>query len=384
MKKILKKIYNNFRLYKLRYIIWEMLSFLFQIFPLENKVMVVNYYGKGYGDNAKYIVEKLLSKKIKIIWAVKNKDIQLPNGIKKVRINSIKYFYEIATSKIWIDNCRKPYYIKKRLNQYYIQTWHGAPALKKIERDAQHGLTKYYIESAQQDSKKIDVIISNSKWMTNLYKNSFWYKGDILEVGSPRNDIFYDKTLKLRDKIDKEYNTKDKIIILYAPTFRKNYSLEKYNLNYHSLKKSFEEKYKKEVIFFIRLHPNISNKSKNIKKEDYLFDVSSYDDTQELLYVSDILITDFSSLMFDFSLQNKPCFLYAEDLIEYKNDRDLYFDISELPFSFSQNVKEFKEQIYDFDLEKYLNNLNKFNLKIGNSEVGNASSVIYDLILKKL
>lgn len=380
IKKLIYKLYKYLKVS----IILENLYFLFQIFPIKNKVMVVNHYGNGYGDNAKYIVEKLLQKNIEVIWVVKNKNIELPMGVKKVKIGTFRYFYEIFTSKIWIDNCRKPYFIKKRSVQYYIQTWHGAPALKRIEKDVEEALSEIYVKNAKQDSKNIDVMISNSKWMTELYRSSFWYQGEILEIGSPRNDIFFEKKLNYREKIDNRYGSKDRMIVLYAPTFRKTLTLKHYNLNYDVLSEIFKKKFNKEVIFFIRLHPNISNKSKEIENKDNVINVSDFEDLQELMYASDILITDYSSLMFDFSLQKKPCFLYADDLEEYKKDRDLYFDIEELPFSFSQTIEEFKDKIQMFDFEKYTEELKKFNLRIGTVEKGDASQKITDLILEKL
>ena len=103
-------------------------------------------------------------------------------------------------------------------------------------------------------------------------------------------------------------------------------------------------------------------------------DVSSFDDIQELLLIADVLLTDYSSLMFDFSITNKPCFLFVPDLIEYKSqDRGLYFDLEELPFHTSLNQTELEEEIREFDLNKYKHDLERFLNRVGSFEKGKAS-----------
>lgn len=133
------------------------LFFIFKLIPINNKKVVVsNYYGKGYGDNPKYIVSELLSTKkdYDIVWLVlPNKNYEFPNGIRTVKYSTLRSIYELATAKIWIDNCRKFSSITKRENQFYIQTWHGGIALKKIEKDTEDTLTAKYIKDAICDSK---------------------------------------------------------------------------------------------------------------------------------------------------------------------------------------------------------------------------------------
>ena len=178
----------------------SILYYVFRIFKIKtNKIFCQNFTsGKGIGDSPKYIALELLKdkdKKYDIVWAVKNKkDIkEVPKGIRLVKIYSIQYFYEMATAKIWISNTRFELFTRKRKGQFYIQTWHSPLRLKKIQNDANEYLSEYYKKCMKNDSKMIDVILSGCEFSTEIYKRAFLYDGRILEIGTPRCDIFFDK-----------------------------------------------------------------------------------------------------------------------------------------------------------------------------------------------
>ena len=176
-------------------IYFKLFMYLFRIFKVKNnKIVVSNYFGKGYSDNAKYVCDEMLSQNldVDIVWLCKNKnDSSIPKKIRIVKYNSIKGLYELATAKIWIDNCRKSYHMIKRRNQIYIQLWHGGIGMKKVEQLAEKSLDHTYIKNAKNDSKMMDYAISNSLYRTKIYKESFWYSGEVLELGCPRNDVFF-------------------------------------------------------------------------------------------------------------------------------------------------------------------------------------------------
>ena len=163
----------------------------------EKKIVFVSYYGAGYGDNPKaianYIIENNLN--YELVWLLdtnKNDGLDMPKEVKKVKYGSIRSLYELSTAKIWVDNCRKQYFPKKKKGQIYIQTWHGSLALKKIEADAP-SLPIQYVNMAKKDSSVIDVILSGCEFKTNVYKNSFWYSGEVLNIGTPRADVFFNE-----------------------------------------------------------------------------------------------------------------------------------------------------------------------------------------------
>lgn len=144
-----------------------------RIFPIDNKkVFSLNYYGKGYGDNGKYVSNELIKRlpDVKIIWPIKG-DSKLgdaPKNVKAIRYYSFAFFYHIATSKVWISNSRMPSYFRKRSGQFYIQMWHGDIALKQIEADAESSLSPGYIRGAKRDSAMADLFLSNSKYWSEL------------------------------------------------------------------------------------------------------------------------------------------------------------------------------------------------------------------------
>ncbi len=345
----------------------RMLQFLFWLFFLfvpvkQNKIFVSNYCGKGYGDNPKYIVEELLKSGecLEIIWSTKSKGTNaLPEGVRYCSAGSFTEIFHLATSKVWIDNCRKHFAIKKH-NQKYLQTWHGF-ALKRIERDAEAVLSKSYIRSAKKDSRNIDIIISDSTDMTKVYRNSFWYNGEIAEWGAPRNDILSQVNNDIVEKVKKFYNISTyKKIILYAPTFRKNNTLDAYLNEFDSIVKACKTRFGHDYAVLVRLHPNISGQFKKLSLSEKIVDASDYPDLQELLLATDLLISDYSSLMFDYMITKKPCFIYAPDICDYKNDRNFYFDIKTVPFSISESGEQLVDFILNFNSAEYEKDIERF------------------------
>ncbi|NHC43499.1 glycerophosphotransferase, partial [Bacillus sp. MM2020_1] len=333
-----------------------------------------------YGCNPKYISEYILKNypedKFDIVWAFNDlSNKQQLNFIRKTKTMSLRYFYEFCTAKVIITNFRTADLFIKRNGQYYIQTWHSSLRLKQIEMDAESSLSKDYIEMAKKDSQKCDLLLSGCKFSTEIFKRAFWYEGDIIEVGTPRNDIFFQDNSELKRKFLKEFRIPpDAKLILYAPTFRKDESLDAYDLNYERVSKKFAEKFGGEWIILVKLHPHLITKSTQLNFGENVIDVTSFDDIQELLSVSDILISDYSSLMFDFGITQRPCFLYVPDLQDYvKNERNLYFDINELPFISAVSNKELEDKIEGFNEENYKRELNTFLDSIGSFEDGKAS-----------
>ena len=127
-----------------------------------------------------------------IVWIVKSDCKYIfPKEIRTVEIGTAKYYRELATAKVWVDNVRKDFHIRKRKRQYYIQTWHGLVPFKKIEKDTQSTLSDNYIKCAKNDSQMADIITSGCRERTTLIRRAFWYDGVIIEKGSPRSDIFF-------------------------------------------------------------------------------------------------------------------------------------------------------------------------------------------------
>ncbi|KIL49359.1 glycero-phosphotransferase [Jeotgalibacillus soli] len=287
---------------------------------------------------------------------------------------SLRYFYELCTAKVIITNFRTTDLYKKRKNQYYIQTWHSSLRLKQIEKDAEEALPPHYVQMAKKDSVKCDLLLSGCQYSTEIFKRSFWYNGEIFEHGTPRNDVLFQGDRGGKNEVYHRLKiSPEKKIVLYAPTFRKNNNLEIYDLDYKNISRDLEAKFKGEWVVLVKLHPHLISKSSQLIYGENVMDVTSYDDIQELLMIADVLISDYSSLMFDFAITKRPCFLYVPDVKEYiSQERKLYFDLMELPFISAANNQELLKKIDEFNEEEYKERLTAFLTHVGSFENGHA------------
>lgn len=353
--------------------------------PLKKKnILLFSYYGEHYSGSPKYISEFLQKKNgLNIIWAFTKPNIHEQCNTKKVKYNSFAFYYYLATSATIITNYRMPLYFLKRNNQKYIQTWHSSLRLKMIEKDAESTLPENYVEMAKNDSKQISVLLAGSLKSREIFERAFWYSGKILNTGTPQCDLFFNNTESYSTKVHKHFNIDcDCKIALYAPTFRKNNNLEVYNLNYEELLESLENRFGGKWVVLLRLHPHLINTCLNTGNSNRVLQATTYDDVQEMLCASDILISDYSAIMFDFMCLKRPCFLYTPDYEEYiSNDRNLYFDLKELPFVVAENQQTLNSEISNFNKEQYENNLNKFLYSIGSFDDGHACERVYEEII---
>lgn len=354
----------------------------------KGRMMCWAYTFKQYSCNPRYLTEYLLENnpEFEIFWVFKgNVDTSgVDKRIKCVRYKSLRYFLLVNTAEFFITNARTdPYriYWHKRKGQKYVMLWHGGVALKRIEKDAEAQLSYSYLKKAKIDSKVCDLMVSGCRFQTSLLKEKFWYDGEILEKGIPRNDVFFDKARhpEMRERICRKYGiSPDSRIVLYAPTFRRDKSIEPYRINWSRVVPELRKIYGTEkVSILLRLHPNLIGKAdaSSLVNDESVIDVTRYHDMQELLCVSDLLITDYSSSMFDITMLKKPCMLYATDIEKY--NRGYYFDFAELPFPLARNEEELIGNIRTFDSAAYEEAVESFFEKhIGLCEDGNASKAI--------
>lgn len=358
---------------------------IFSIFKIDNKkIMIINYYGKWYWDNWKYLSEDLLNYDYKIYWACKKayKD-SLPKEINYVNYNSIKWLYHLATSKIWINNNRFRLGIRKRKQQFYIQTWHGCIGFKNsgaahIKWSASFGSTT----SAKHDSNMTNLLISNSTFSTNYYRNYYRYSGEILECWCPRNDVIINNEKQSKNKVIKYFWFNNSVkICLYAPTFRDDKSLDAYDIDYAELIKSLKNKFHWEWKLLIRFHPSISNYAYNhVIFDKNIINATEYPDMQELLVASDFMITDYSSCIFDYALSKKPAAVYASDIEKYREERNFAIKLEDSPFPIAANNEELSRIIEKFDTPEYKNNLNHFYENVWIKETWHSCKKITEII----
>ena len=359
---------------------------LFQFLPKKrNRAVCQSFYGRGYSDSPKAIADELLRRGYEVCWVVKGEEEakSLPPGIKPLKLESAKAIRYFCTAGIWVDNCRKWAYTRKRGNQFYIQTWHGFP-LKRIEKDAQDALPPDYVQAAQKDSQMCDLFVSNSAFLTDIYRRGFWYDGEVAEVGFPRNDVLCHPHPEVAEKVRRSVRRAlslppEKRLLLYAPTFRKDKGVSGYDIDYPRCVRALRQRFGGDWLILAKLHPNIAEKAGEMNLDPaYIRNASDYPDIQELYLACDAMITDYSSVMFDYLVTGKPCFLYVNDLESYRNDRNFYFDMEKLPFSRSEDNDELETVILQYDEQAQSARMESFVREFGLNETGEAAKRTVD------
>lgn len=347
----------------------------------KGKILFCNFSGRGYGCNPKYICEEIVRRDldtVECVWADDGSGEGVPQKIRTVKYGTYEYYYELATSQVWIDNQHKDFFSRKREGQYYVQTWHGNGPLKKIEYDAP-GLPKSYLELLDHDMEMVDLCLSGSAFNSMLYKRAFHYEGDVLECGCPRNDVFFNKKLDLK-KIRADIGVEeDAVVILYAPTLRDGDSSM---IDAPYVIEACQKLYNRPCVMLIREHPQMKMKSGRYVFSGKVINVSDYADVQELLAAADMLITDYSSVMWDFSQQRKPVFLYHPDADAYEEERGVYIPFSELPYIEAFDMKDLYEKICQYDDKLYQRRLDDFFETYQPFDNGNASRTVTDKIVE--
>lgn len=258
------------------------------------------------------------------------------------------YYKDLARAKYWIMNSNVRPFLKPRKEQVYVQTWHGTP-LKKIGLDVPSSELDY-----SKEGKKFSYMISPSKYCSEKYISAFGLKGRediVLETGYPRNDALFTFDQAKVNSILRELDIpRNKKLILYAPTFRDNKHSEisgyenATGLDFEKLKEQIGDEY----IILFRAHYFVAKNMDFEKLDGFVIDVSNYEDVNDIYIVSDLLITDYSSVFFDYANLKRPIIFYMYDYEEYKsNARDFYLDQSELPGPIAKTQSELVKAIED-------------------------------------
>ncbi|WNF37326.1 CDP-glycerol glycerophosphotransferase family protein [Bacillaceae bacterium IKA-2] len=394
---LLKELFNRFRKSRFYYPMMKLFYRIgTKIIPVDKKLILFESgLGKQYGDSPRYIYEAVVKKKIgySTVW-VYNKNHEFLNPeTKSVKRLSPLYYYYLLRSKYWVNNQNFPNYIVKRPETTFLQTWHGTP-LKKMLYDIEtvQGRSEGYVDRIGSAINNWDYLISPSDYASKAFRSAFQYEGEILEVGYPRNDLFFaqNQNNTLVGDIVRSLNLPEgKKILLYAPTFRDNKTTKNnkfvFDIDF-DLDKLYEE-FHEDYVLLLRMHVVISNRLYvDPKYNDFVFNVSDYPEMQELLVISNVLITDYSSVMFDFANSNKPILFYTYDLKEYRdNTRGFYIDFEEeAPGPLLFNTEELLLAIKDLEQfgVKYNQKYKDFQQKYCYLEDGNATQRVVDKFFK--
>lgn len=374
-----------------------MLLFPLRIFPIKkNRILLLENilnFDAQYNSNTKYISEYLLKNYpnvFEIIYPLgKERDSSIfkEKDITPVKLGSLKYYYYVMTSKFFITTSGAIAYIPFRKKQIVINTWHGGGAYKKMGLDTTNNF--FYRLDCKLTAKKTSYFLSSNKYFSDIVNRSLLISYDkFLNIGLPRNDIFFTDYSDIIKKVKNHYKiSENKKIIMYAPTYRPfkgnpfflKHELGPYEIDVDLILKELEKKFKDEWLFGLRLHPSITELFPKTLDEK-IINMSDYDDIQELMCASDILINDYSSTMWDYVQTKKPCFIFAKDLDEYENSNGLYTKPSSWPFPLARNNQEFIENIRVFDYKKYLKDVEYYFTWMENYETGIACKQLYEKI----
>lgn len=365
----------------------------FWLFPVKkNRILFSCYEGNQFSCNPKYIflaLRKEFGNKYEYIWILNNeiKDPAL-DQIKKAKFLTVKYFYYICTSAVYINNVFFEPFVPKRKSQLFINTWHGGGAYKgnsderqnsvvmKIKDKMRDSITDYYISSCEAFSKS---------WSHefNIRYNKF------LPIGLPRNDILItdtdnvEKIKKIKTKLGIENKNK---IVLYAPTWRfstrstaKVFNLD---LDISALLECLKNKYSDDFVFLFRGHHCMHDISFNSDDKYNFLDVTYYPDMQEVLLITDVFINDYSSSMWDFALTKRPGYLYTPDLKEYESEQHFLTPIDNWPYQYAETFVNLLEIISKSNKQSQKEKIEKHIRDLGTYEKGNASMRVCSLIEK--
>ncbi|WP_416043174.1 CDP-glycerol glycerophosphotransferase family protein [Bacillus halotolerans] len=393
---------KSFILNKCRSLLIKVYSVLFQLFallPRNNKLILFeSYSGKQFSCNPRAIYEYLQENKdrydYKLIWSIDKRYMSALEGVDAAYIKrfSFKWLWYMATAKYWITNSRLPLWIPKPKKTLYVQTWHGTP-LKKLANDMDEvhmpgTTTEKYKQNFLREASKWDYLISPNAYSTEIFKSAFQFNKEIIEAGYPRNDILYSSNKEsLIKKVKQELGiNEDKKVILYAPTWRDN---EFKKVGQYKFKLQFDlEEMKSElgesVVILLRMHYLVSEQFNLGKYNDFVKDVSLYKDIRDLYLISDLLITDYSSVFFDYINLKKPIVFFVYDLPIYRDSiRGFYFDFQQkTPGSFVQTSEELIKTVKDLLHNPYIDhNYELFYNEFCNLEDGQASKRVIETIL---
>lgn len=350
------------------------IQILSRILPVDRKMVVFYAHKrKGLCCNPKYIMLEMArnqSQKYKLYWITEYPET-IPKSVdyKVIKKRSIKYYFICSRAKLHITNDIIDETLLKRKKQIYVNTWHGGGAFKKAGFDIVKSKEEENLLHIWYD--KIDYMIISSEYLAEKFKSAFHLEErQLLRTGMPRSDVFFQKN-NLYEDIREQYGlSKDIKIVLYAPTYRNDtYEL----LDEKDIKKvlsALQERFGGEWVFFMRTH--YFDKDKHYKFiAERLYDCNDYYDTQELLCAMDVLITDYSSMLWDFSLLERPCFCFAKEPEQYaRNERDFYIPYNEWPYPKSKNSEELVYAIRAFLQREYSQQVKKFMKRLCGYEKG--------------
>ena len=362
-----------------------------------NIILFESNLGRNYTGNPRAIYEEMiregLDRKYKCYFILEDPKVSLPGAARMLKRNRLKYFLLFSVAGTWVCDTRLPKYIIKRPECTYIQTWHGTP-LKKLALDmdsvfmaGEKGIDNYK-KNFYDNAQTWDYLISQNHFSSEIFRRAFAFSREMLEIGYPRNDVLFAKN-NAEDivALKKELGLPlDKKIILYAPTWRDNefYGKGQYKFNppldFQKLRDSLGE----DTVMIVKYHYLVMDQIDWTPYKGFIYSCDLSYDISNLYLVADMMITDYSSVMFDYSLLKRPMLFFCYDLEDYKDTlRGFYFDfLTEAPGPVTLTTEELIDSILHYNHGTYQQKQEAFYQKFNHADDGNASKRVVELIEK--
>ena len=359
--------------------------------PVRDAVFFVSWKGKQCGDNPLGIAEELRRRgdDREHLWAVTDWSVPVPEGGTGVLRGTQEYYEALARSRYLISNDDMQAPFRKRDGQVYLQTWHGTP-LKKIGFDIaspQFISGTAYFGHLAADIAQWDLLLSPNPFSTPVMRRAFRYEGEICEYGYPRNDLLSRAdaaavAARVRDRLGLPPGKK---VVLYAPTWRDNQVYANGRRYRFDMRLDLEHAWRelgRDHVFLIRGHHHMADDVPAGMRDGFAVNVTAYPDITELFLVSDVLVTDYSSAMFDYAVTGRPMFFFTYDLAEYRDDlRGFYFDFeAEAPGPMLASSAEVIAAVRDVDAvaSSYRDAYQRFAARFSSLDDGKAGARVCD------
>lgn len=347
-----------------------------------NVVLFNSWWGK-VADSPKAIAEELRRRDAPYehVWILAD-GAPVPDGAKSVRPESLQYLQATGRARYIVSNNTLPGYFRKKPETTYLQTWHGTP-LKTIGFDIERPAfadSGRYLAGLRREVKAWDHLVSPNSFSTDVFRGAFGYHGEILETGYPRNDLLLgvDRD-RVRARVRQELGIADDVrAVLYAPTWRDD-SAFKIELDLDALTRRLGG----DHVVLVRAHTVVASTA-SVPDLPLLRNVSDRDDVGELLLAADVLVTDYSSVMFDFAVTRKPMVFFTYDLEHYRDRlRGFYFDFAaEAPGPLVATTDELAGALCDLDAirRRFGPAYERFRERFCHLEDGNAAARVVDAV----
>lgn len=291
--------------------------------PLQPGIVFESYNGKSANDNPRALFDAIRAEcpKLPLYWSVRDRRVDVPEGGILVVEGTASWHYALATCRVWINNNNFPYYVKKRPGQYYLQTWHGTPIKKLLHDQAKRYVPITYRRLMSKEAKQWDLLLAQSELAAKRLSTGLNYKGPMRIGEYPRNCRISNLDIAINRIKQRLGISAQRPIVLYAPTWRP-LTASRGNSESHSALNLEKIALEAGVTVLIKSH----HKDQQIEPahNSRLKDCSGEPHVEDLISISDILVTDYSSLTFDFRLTGKPVLHFATDIEQYKQNPGMY------------------------------------------------------------